>query len=31
VTQRAAAEALGDTPRERLLEAAIDHFGRHGI
>ena len=26
-----AAEADGTTPRERLLEAAIDHFGRHGI
>ena len=26
-----AAEAAGRTPRERLLDAAIDHFGRHGI
>jgi AcrR family transcriptional regulator len=30
VTQPAA-EAAGRTPRERLLDAAIDHFGRHGI
>lgn len=28
---RPAAEAAGRTPRERLLDAAIDHFGRHGI
>jgi len=30
VTQRVA-DAAGTSPRERLLEAAIDHFGRHGI
>ena len=30
MTQRAA-ELAGATPRERLLEAAVDHFGRHGI
>ena len=26
-----AAEGVRATPRDRLLEAAIDHFGRHGI
>ena len=26
-----AAKAAGTTPRERLLDAAIDHFGRQGI
>ena len=26
-----AAEPVGATPRERLLEAALEHFGRHGI
>ena len=31
MTQRAAAEAVGGTPRERLLYAAIEHFGRNGI
>ncbi len=25
------AQRLGGSPRERLLDAAIDHFGRHGI
>jgi AcrR family transcriptional regulator len=30
VTRRAT-EAAGATPRERLLDAAIDHFGRNGI
>ena len=25
------AEGAGATPRERLLDAAIEHFGRHGI
>jgi AcrR family transcriptional regulator len=25
------AEAAAGSPRQRLLEAAIDHFGRHGI
>ena len=24
-------EATADSPRARLLEAAVDHFGRHGI
>jgi AcrR family transcriptional regulator len=28
---RPGAQAAGATPRERLLDAAIDHFGRHGI
>jgi AcrR family transcriptional regulator len=30
VTQRAA-DSGSASPRDRLLEAAIDHFGRHGI
>ena len=30
MTPRAAAPAVA-APRERLLDAAIDHFGRHGI
>jgi AcrR family transcriptional regulator len=31
VTAPAAAPAGPRSPRERLLDAAIDHFGRHGI
>ena len=30
MTQRAG-DAAGTTPRARLLEAALEHFGRHGI
>jgi AcrR family transcriptional regulator len=29
--ETAAPQAAGTSPRDRLLEAAVDHFGRHGI